>query len=254
MGVFRGGCYLHNIVEAGDIRSDIRHICHTLDICHRCGYSSCSWDLDGGMRTCVSAAKRTTLRPDQMAEWMREPMMCVARGQPFMTMSTRLRNKTVVYVKGLRAATPDGVGGGAELRRAVRAAATRFVLEGTEDDFEVVISMEPGTKQPKDFGLIMMGSVEAAQHLMDAAIAKTNGARGHWGSIKVCREYVGVCLHNMFLQQDWVPVAAVDILKPVPELHLHFGDVSQLSGEGRSASSTKRLCSIGRQQLDVSGS
>lgn len=253
MDVFQGGRYLRNTVEARDVLSDIRHICHTLDICRRCGYASCSWMGDQGRRTCDGAAKRTTLLPDQMSEWMRAPMVCFAGGQPFLTTSMRLRNKTVVYVKGLKAATPDGVGGGAELRRAVRAAATRFVLPGTEDYFEVVISMEPGTKQPKDFGLIMMGSVEAAQHFVEAAIAKTNGARGQWGSIKVCRDYVGVCLHNMFMQQDSVPKAAVVIPRPVQELHLHFGDVSQLSGEGGSASSTKRLCSIARQQLDVSG-
>jgi hypothetical protein len=71
-----------------------------------------------------------------MAEWTREPSLFAARGQPFLTTSMRLRNKTVVYVKGLRAATPKGAGGGVELRRAVRAAAVRFMRKGTEDYFE----------------------------------------------------------------------------------------------------------------------
>jgi len=164
----------------------------------------------------------------------------------------RLRNHTVVFVKGLRAGTPKEEGGGDELRRAVRASAARFVRAGTEDYFEVVISMEPGTKQPKDFGLIMMGSVEGAQDFMSADVAKTNRARGRWGSIKVCLKYVGVCLHNQFAQKEWVPGPAVNILKPPEELREHFDDVSRLVGEGGPASSTKRRCSIGDTQRDVS--
>ena len=251
MTLFQGGPFRRNIVHSFEVEFEIKHICHTLDICDRCGYSSCVWTLDRGRRTCDGAGKRTALRPDEMAEWTRGPRLFAARGQPFLTTSMRLRNKTVVYVEGLRAATPKGAGGGAELRHAVCAAAVCFMREGTEDYFEVVISMEPGTKQPKDFGLIMMGSVGAAQDFMDAALAKKHGSRGHWGTIKVCQEYVGVCVHDQFAEQDWVPVPAVNIPQLPKEFRQHFDDINQLCGDGGSASSTKRRCSIGDKQLDV---
>ena len=105
----------------------------------------------------------------------------------------KLRNKTVIYVKGLKIATLKGVGGGADLRRAVRAETARFVKEGTEDYFEVVLPIEPSTKQPMDHGLIMMGSVEAALDFMDVSLARAHGSQGndHSGTIMGCQEYVG---------------------------------------------------------------
>ena len=119
--------------------------------------------------------------------------------------------------------------------------------KGTDDYFEVVIPMEPGTKQPNDFGLIMMGSMGAAQDFIDAVLVKPHGARGHWGTIKVCQEYVCVCVHDQFVEQDWVPVPAVNLPQLPKEFRHHF----ELCVDGGSASSTKRRCSIGDKQIDV---
>ena len=64
---------------------------------------------------------------------------------------------------------------------------------------------------------------------------------------------MGVCLHDRFLEKEWVPVPAVTIAAPHPpkEFHQHFSDVHQLCGKGSSAVSTRRSCSIRDKQLDV---